>query len=132
MAEHLTGVVERITFHNPENGYAVLRVQADGRRGLVTVVGHLPAVYPGEYITCVHDHAKALCERARFRGSEGLPDHGGCKPLACRNVALTPRTPQPGSASSIAATREGRRIRSPSLWPTRCASTRFQRPPSQI
>ena len=51
---------------------------------------HDPAVYPGEYITCVHDHAKALCEKARSRRSEGLPDHGGCKPLACRNVALTP------------------------------------------
>ena len=50
MPEHLTGVVERVTFHNPENGYAVLRVQADGRRGLFTVVGHLPAVYAGEYV----------------------------------------------------------------------------------
>lgn len=50
---------------------------------------HDPAVYPGEYITCVHDHTKALCEKARTAGREGLPDHGGCKPLACRNVALT-------------------------------------------
>ncbi|MFD7487738.1 hypothetical protein [Streptomyces mirabilis] len=52
---------------------------------------HDPAVYPGEYITCVHDPAKALCERAQRGGSEGLPEHGGCKPLACRNVALTPQ-----------------------------------------
>jgi integrase len=51
---------------------------------------HDPAVYPGEYITCVHDHTKALCEKARHGHGEGLPDHGGCKPLACRNVALTP------------------------------------------
>jgi hypothetical protein len=51
---------------------------------------HDPAVYPGEYITCVHDHTRALCEKARHRRSEQLPDHGGCKPLACRNVALTP------------------------------------------
>src|SRR5947209_11469347 len=50
MPESLSGVVERVTFHNPENGYAVLRVQAGGRRGLVTVVGHLPAVYAGEYL----------------------------------------------------------------------------------
>jgi integrase len=48
-----------------------------------------PAVYPGTYITCVHDHSKALCERARRGRSEGLPDHGECQPLACRNVALT-------------------------------------------
>src|SRR3954447_22358565 len=50
MPEALSGIVERVTFHNPENGYAVLRVQAAGRRGLVTVVGHLPAVFAGEYV----------------------------------------------------------------------------------
>ncbi|MFF9244702.1 hypothetical protein ACF1AY_38235 [Streptomyces sp. NPDC014776] len=50
---------------------------------------HDPAVYPGEYITCVNDPAKALCEKARRGNSEGLPSHGGCLPLACRNVALT-------------------------------------------
>ncbi|MDT0616147.1 hypothetical protein [Streptomyces lancefieldiae] len=50
---------------------------------------HDPAIYPGEYITCVNDPAKALCEKARRGNSEGLPSHGGCLPLACRNVALT-------------------------------------------
>ncbi|WP_405433347.1 hypothetical protein [Streptomyces anulatus] len=50
---------------------------------------HDPAVYPGEYITCVNDPVKALCEKARRGNSEGLPSHGGCLPLACRNVALT-------------------------------------------
>jgi exodeoxyribonuclease V alpha subunit len=50
MPEPLSGIVERVTFHNPENGYAVLRVQAAGRRGMVTVVGHLPAVYAGEFL----------------------------------------------------------------------------------
>ncbi|MCY0950393.1 hypothetical protein [Streptomyces sp. H27-S2] len=49
-----------------------------------------PAIYPGEYITCVNDPAKALCEKARRGNSEGLPAHGGCLPLACRNVTLTP------------------------------------------
>ncbi|MEV5090323.1 hypothetical protein AB0N18_20820 [Streptomyces griseoincarnatus] len=51
---------------------------------------HDPAIYPGEYITCVNDPAKALCEKARRGNSEGLPEHGGCLPLACRNVTLTP------------------------------------------
>ncbi|MET8682422.1 hypothetical protein ABZW18_33905 [Streptomyces sp. NPDC004647] len=50
-----------------------------------------PAIYPGEYITCVNDPAKALCEKARRGNSEGLPSHGGCLPLACRNVTLTPK-----------------------------------------
>jgi exodeoxyribonuclease V alpha subunit len=50
MTERLSGIIERITFHNPDNGFAVLRVQASGRRGLVTVVGHLPSVVAGEYL----------------------------------------------------------------------------------
>ena len=51
---------------------------------------HDPAVYPGEYITCIHDSAKALCEKAKRGRAEDMPQHGGCLPLACRNVALTP------------------------------------------
>ncbi|WP_016881380.1 hypothetical protein [Rhodococcus sp. DK176] len=50
---------------------------------------HDPAIYPGIYITCVNDPAKALCEKARRGNSEDLPAHGGCQPLACQNVALT-------------------------------------------
>src|SRR5215831_8216640 len=50
MAASLSGVIERVTFHNPENGFAVLRVQARGRRDLVTVVGHLPSAVAGEYL----------------------------------------------------------------------------------
>src|SRR5712691_9739548 len=50
MDEKLSGIVERVTFHNPENGFAVLRVQATGRRGLVTVVGSLASVVAGEHI----------------------------------------------------------------------------------
>ncbi|MGW0577700.1 hypothetical protein ACWD25_17390 [Streptomyces sp. NPDC002920] len=50
-----------------------------------------PAIYPGEYITCVNDTVKALCEKAQRGNSEGLPSHGGCMPLACQNVTLTPQ-----------------------------------------
>jgi exodeoxyribonuclease V alpha subunit len=49
--ETLAGSVERVTFHNPENGFAVLKVHARGKRDLVTVVGHTPAVAAGEWIT---------------------------------------------------------------------------------
>ncbi len=50
MAETLSGVIERITFHNLDNGYCVLRVQARGHRELVTVVGHLSQVIAGEFV----------------------------------------------------------------------------------
>ncbi|MBL8057994.1 MAG: ATP-dependent RecD-like DNA helicase [Anaerolineales bacterium] len=44
----LTGVVERVTYFNAENGYSVLRLNAKGYPDLVTVVGNLPEVTPGE------------------------------------------------------------------------------------
>jgi exodeoxyribonuclease V alpha subunit len=50
MAETLSGIIERITFHNLDNGYVVLKVHADKRRDLVTVVGHLSSAVAGEYI----------------------------------------------------------------------------------
>ncbi len=53
MAEALSGTVERVTFHNPDTGWAVLRVVARGRRGLVTVVGHVPNVTAGEHVEAV-------------------------------------------------------------------------------
>jgi exodeoxyribonuclease V alpha subunit len=44
-------LVERVTFFNEENGFAVLKVKARGRREPVAVVGSLPAVAPGEWLT---------------------------------------------------------------------------------
>ena len=37
--EVLAGLVERVTYHNAENGFCVLRAKARGHRDLVTVVG---------------------------------------------------------------------------------------------
>jgi exodeoxyribonuclease V alpha subunit len=50
MTETLSGVVERVTFHNEENGFCVLRVKTRGARELATVVGHAPSVAPGEFV----------------------------------------------------------------------------------
>lgn len=47
----LTGLIERVTFHSEETGFAVLRVKAKGHRDLVTVVGSLATVTAGEWIT---------------------------------------------------------------------------------
>jgi exodeoxyribonuclease V alpha subunit len=50
MSDTLTGIIERVTFHNAETGFIVLRVQADKRRDLVTVVGHLPSAAAGDFV----------------------------------------------------------------------------------
>src|ERR671921_132794 len=48
--EPLAGLVERVTYHNPDNGYCVLRVQVRGHRDLVTVLGHAASISPGEFV----------------------------------------------------------------------------------
>jgi exodeoxyribonuclease V alpha subunit len=48
--ETIAGLVERVTFHNDETGFCVLRIKARGHRELVTVVGTLPEVRAGEWL----------------------------------------------------------------------------------
>src|SRR5439155_8545471 len=59
-----------ITFHNPDNGFAVLRIQVGGRRGPVTVVGHLANVEVGEYIEATGDWVQD-----RDHGTQFKADH---------------------------------------------------------
>src|SRR6476620_7270559 len=47
----LAGTVERVTYHNAENGFCVLKVQVRGKRDLTVVVGHTHSVGAGEWIT---------------------------------------------------------------------------------
>jgi exodeoxyribonuclease V alpha subunit len=49
--EEIAGLVERVTFFNPESGFAVLRVQVRGEREPVTILGSLPSVSAGEWLT---------------------------------------------------------------------------------
>lgn len=50
MPETIAGLIERVTYHNPENGFAVLRVKVKGRADLVTVVGSTTSVTAGEHL----------------------------------------------------------------------------------
>ena len=50
MSETLNGFIERVTFHNPESGFAVLRVKINGRDDLVSVVGSTTSVTAGEHL----------------------------------------------------------------------------------
>src|SRR5262245_60996848 len=49
--EVLAGLVERVTYHNEENGFCVLRIKARGHRELITVIGHAAVISAGEWIT---------------------------------------------------------------------------------
>jgi hypothetical protein len=39
-----------VTFHNPENGFCVLRVKARGQRDPITLVGHAAMISAGEFV----------------------------------------------------------------------------------
>ncbi|MCU0241241.1 MAG: ATP-dependent RecD-like DNA helicase [Vicinamibacteria bacterium] len=68
--ENVSGTIERVTFHNPDNGFCVLRVRIRGRRELATVVGHVAVILSGEYIQATgrwqHDREHGLQFRADF------------------------------------------------------------------
>ena len=68
--EVLAGLVERVTFHNSENGFCVLRVKARGHRDLVTTVGHAAMISAGEWITAsgvwLNDRNHGLQFKAHF------------------------------------------------------------------
>ncbi|MGA8689645.1 MAG: helix-hairpin-helix domain-containing protein, partial [Methyloceanibacter sp.] len=68
--EVLAGLVERVTFHNAENGFCVLRARARGHRDLVTVLGHAATISAGEWITAsgewINDRTHGQQFKARF------------------------------------------------------------------
>ena len=65
--ETLVGSVERVTFHNEENGFAVLKVKARGRRDLVPVVGHVASISAGEFIHAVGDWSNDRVHGLQFK-----------------------------------------------------------------
>jgi exodeoxyribonuclease V alpha subunit len=68
--EVLAGLIERVTYHNSENGFCVLRAKVRGHRDVVTVVGHAAAIAAGEWITAsgewVNDRTHGQQFKARF------------------------------------------------------------------
>ena len=63
-------------------------VVTDPRQLKLIMRRHDPGVFPGEFVTCVFNPDKALCLRAGTPSGQG-PALADCKPMACRNVALS-------------------------------------------
>jgi exodeoxyribonuclease V alpha subunit len=68
--EVLAGLVERVTFHNEENGFSVLRVKTRGQRDLVTLLGHAATISAGEFVQAsgawVNDRTHGVQFKATF------------------------------------------------------------------
>lgn len=50
MADTYKGYIDRITYHNPENGYTIARLVAEGEREKLTVVGAIASLEEGESV----------------------------------------------------------------------------------
>ena len=76
-SEVLSGLVERVTFHNEESGFSVLRVKARGHRELITVIGHAATIGAGEFVQAsgrwVNDRTHRVQFRADFLRSARRP-----------------------------------------------------------
>jgi exodeoxyribonuclease V alpha subunit len=67
--EVLAGLIDRITFHNSENGFCVLRVKARGQRDLITVIGHAAMMSAGEFVQASGSWTNDRTHRVQFRAS---------------------------------------------------------------
>jgi exodeoxyribonuclease V alpha subunit len=68
--EVLAGLVERVTYHNADNGFCVLRAKVRGHRNVVTVVGHAATIAAGEWISAsgewINDRTHGQQFKAQF------------------------------------------------------------------
>jgi exodeoxyribonuclease V alpha subunit len=68
--EVLAGQVDRVAFHNSDNGFCVLRVKARGQRDLITVIGHATMISAGEFVQAsgswINDRTHGIQFRASF------------------------------------------------------------------
>lgn len=64
--EQIDGYIERITFHNPENGYTVAQLQLSKRSTLVCIVGSMPGIQPGETVRCYGQWKNHLIHGRQF------------------------------------------------------------------
>ena len=101
--EVLAGLVERVTFHNEENGFCVLRIKARGQRDLITVLGHAAMISAGEFIQAsgiwINDRTHGVQFRASFLKATPPPTVEGIeKYLGSRQGDRTGRQTRRGGA----------------------------------
>jgi exodeoxyribonuclease V alpha subunit len=64
--EQIYGYIERITFHNTENGYTVAQLKQAKRSELICIVGSMPGIQPGETVRCFGEWKTHLIHGRQF------------------------------------------------------------------
>ena len=137
--EVLAGIVERVTFHNADTGFCVLRVKARGHRDLATIVGHAASISAGEWITAsgnwVNDREHGLQSKARFpSGAPGRNADNWSESVAVPDPERSYSRRVSASVNVRLGTRslvglgpsQGRAMPLPSWQASRCIRTRRQ------
>src|SRR6516164_7375080 len=83
--EVLAGLVERVTYHDAENGFCVLRAKVRGHRDVVTVVGHAATIAAGEWITVSGEWVNDRTTASSSRRASCAPRHR-LRPTASRST----------------------------------------------
>jgi exodeoxyribonuclease V alpha subunit len=81
MPATITAEVHAVVYHNPDNGYAVVRVRAKDEPGMITVVGCLGKLQPGEYLEITgewknHPKFGRQMEAHTFKQTYPATEHG--------------------------------------------------------
>src|SRR5436189_2858744 len=105
--EVLAGLVERVTYHNVENGFCVLRAKARGHRDVVTVVGHAATIAAGEWITAsgewINDRTHGQQVKARFLRTSPPTSADGIEKYLSSGMILGVGKPAPIAERFIAS-----------------------------
>lgn len=81
MAASIKAEVQSVVYHNPDNGYAVARVRAKDEPGIITVVGCLGQLQPGEFLEIEgewknHPKFGRQLEATSFKQTYPATEHG--------------------------------------------------------
>lgn len=67
--QEISGYIERITFHNEENGYTVAQLQQPKKQQLTCIVGSMPGIQVGESLRCLGEWKNHLVHGLQFEVS---------------------------------------------------------------
>ncbi len=66
LMDQIIGYIERITFHNPENGFTIAKMQLPKNAELTCIVGIMPSIQPGETMRCFGSWKRHLIHGLQF------------------------------------------------------------------
>lgn len=70
--QQYAGLIETVTFHQPENGFCVLQVKPEGSKATMTVTGHASEVHVGQWVDAKGEWVRSPKFGRQFQAKELL------------------------------------------------------------